>query len=185
MSSEQLTDLALKNVTAGVDHLDPFQGFVDEDKQLNLRYGFRLADINFLINRQTICEVIRKPVVYPIPNTPGWILGLINLRGILVPVFDIGAQITEKSPKLTDTVLIIDKGERTFATCVESLPVSINLDEDEFISAAIPEDIPDILKGHVNEAYSMNQEIWLDINYDAFIKRLTRDYSEHPDNDET
>jgi len=178
--TEHTTESILDNVAAGVDHFDPFQGFIDEEKKLNLRYGFRLGKVNFLINQLTMCEVVKKPVIYSIPNTPSWVQGLINLHGILIPVFDIKRRIGEESnddDKKNDTLLIIDKGERAFATFIDGLPNSINLDDDDFTNISIPDDAAEIIKKHIVEAFKLNKEVWLELNYDAFIKELTKDYS--------
>ncbi|MCZ6803278.1 MAG: hypothetical protein O7D86_04910 [Proteobacteria bacterium] len=46
MTTEQTTDSLLNNVAAGLDHFYPFLGFVNDDQQINLRYGFRLGELN-------------------------------------------------------------------------------------------------------------------------------------------
>lgn len=178
MATEQTTDSILNNVAAGLDHFDPFQGFVDDGKQLNLRYGFRLGGINFLVNEFSMCEVVKKPTIYSIPNTPSWVQGLINLHGILIPVFDIKKRIKQDSDeKNNDFLLIIDKGERAFATFIDSLPDTINLDDNDFTKTIIPDDAPEIIKQYITEAFELEKEIWIDLDYDAFIKHVTQDYS--------
>lgn len=179
MATEQTTPSILNNVAAGLDHFDPFQGFVDDGETLNIRYGFRLGKINFLVNKFSMSEIVIKPVIYSIPNTPSWIQGLINLRGILVPVFDIKKRIEQDSDeRKNDTLIVLDKGERAFATFIDALPDSINVDEVDFIQIAPPDDIPEILKGHTTEAYKLNEEVWLELDYDTFIKNMTKDYSD-------
>ena len=179
MATDQTTQSILDNVTAGLDHFDPFQGFVDDEKQLNIRYGFRLGDINFLVNESSMSEVVMKPLIYSIPNTPTWIQGLINLRGILVPVFDIKKQIgqNDEEDKRRDILFVLDKGERAFATYIDALPDSINLDDTEFTKTKLPENIPKILIDHVTESYETSNEIWLEIDFDSFIKNMTKEYS--------
>jgi len=185
LATEQNTQSILDNVTAGLDHFDPFQGFIDDDKALNLRYGFRIGNLNFLVNQFSMCEVVKKPVIYSIPNTPSWIQGLINLRGILVPVFNIKkhlGQETEDNNK-NETLIVLDKGERAFATFIETLPDSMNLDDADFSQTSIPDDISETLKRHVIEANEFKEEIWLEINYDALIKEMTKDYSDYKDDE--
>lgn len=180
MTTEQTTDSVFKNVAAGLDHFDPFQGFVDDEKELNLRYGFRLGEINFLINEFTMCEVVKKPIIYPIPNTPSWIQGLINLRGILVPVLNIKKHIEQDNDdKKSDTLLVIDRGERAVATFIDDLPNSINIDDEDFIKTTVPDNTSEILKKYTTGVFSLKQEIWLDIDYDTFIKHMTKDYSDY------
>jgi chemotaxis signal transduction protein len=180
LATEETTPSILNNVT-GLDHFDPFQGFVDDGAVLNIRYGFRLGKINFLVNQFSMSEVVTKPVIYPIPNTPSWIQGLINLRGILVPVFDIKKRIGQNNNdenKKKDILLVLDKGERAFATFIDALPDSINIDEVELKETDIPNDIHEILKEHVTEAFELNEEVWFEINYETFVKNMTREYSD-------
>ena len=180
MAEEQTS--ILDNVK-GLDHFDPFQGFVDDEASLNIRYGFRLGNINFLLNEAAMSEIVTKPLIYPIPNTPSWIQGLINLRGILVPVFNIKKCIKqENKDDNKNHLLVIDKGERAFATFIDSLPDSINVDEVELIDTSIPDELPDMLKTHVTTALKINNEVWLELDYDAFIKELTKDYSDNESN---
>ncbi|MBL1142315.1 MAG: hypothetical protein HND53_09825 [Proteobacteria bacterium] len=178
LATEHTTESILNNVT-GLDHFDPFQGFVDDNETLNIRYGFRLGEINFLINEFSMSEVVIKPVIYSIPNTPSWIQGLINLRGILVPVFNLKKHIRPDNDEInSSTLLVLDKGERAFATFIDSLPDSINIDEVDLKNVAIPDNIPDILKEYVTETYELNKEIWLELDYDIFIKNITKEYSD-------
>ncbi len=185
MATEQTTQSILDNVTAGLDHFDPFQGFVDDGKTLNVRYGFRLGKINFLVNQFSMCEVVKKPIIYSVPNTPSWIQGLINLRGILVPVFNIKKHFEqlEDDDKKKETLVVIDKGERAFATFIDALPDSINLDDADFTQVETPDNISKRLKKHITETYKFNNEIWLEINYDALIKEMTKDYSDYKDDE--
>ena len=53
-------------------------------------------------------EVIMYCTMVPIPESPGWVAGFLNLRGEMVPVIDVLARVTSKSrmPDLSDLVLI-------------------------------------------------------------------------------
>jgi twitching motility protein PilI len=184
LATQNTTESILDNVAAGLDHFDPFQGFVDDGKKLNLRYGYRLGKVNFLVNEFAMCEVVMKPIIYSIPNTPSWILGLINLRGILVPVFDIKKRIEQDDvDKKRDTLIILDKGERAFATFIDALPDTIDLDDKNFTKSTIPKDAPEILKEHITDAFELKQEIWFELNYESFIKHISKDYSDFEDNE--
>jgi chemotaxis signal transduction protein len=179
LATEETTSSILNNVT-GLDHFDPFQGFVDDGEALNIRYGFRLGEINLLINQFSMSEVVIKPVIYSIPNTPSWIQGLINLRGILVPVFNIKRYLGQESENnKNDKLLVIDKGERAFATYIEKLPDSINVDEVELTPITAPDDVPEVMQGYITETYKLNDETWFELDYDSFIKNMTKDYSDN------
>lgn len=50
---------------------------------------FRLAGENYALDIRRIKEVIRPQKVTPVPKSPPFIEGVINLRGMVVPVIDL------------------------------------------------------------------------------------------------
>ncbi len=55
-------------------------------------YGtFLLAGVEFALSVKSIQEVINEPKDYsPMPLTPDYLLGLFNLRGMIIPIVDLG-----------------------------------------------------------------------------------------------
>jgi purine-binding chemotaxis protein CheW len=49
---------------------------------------FILADISLAISITSALEIGRLPEVTPLPNLPGWILGISNVRGEIVSIVD-------------------------------------------------------------------------------------------------
>ena len=61
---------------------------VSEDDVV-LQWGtFRLGDEIYGINVMQIREVLRHSEITPVPGAPGYVLGIINLRGNVVTVID-------------------------------------------------------------------------------------------------
>ena len=54
---------------------------------LETRYGFLAGPLGLLVAEGTTGEVLDDAVIYPGPNTAEWLLGMVNQRGSLVPVF--------------------------------------------------------------------------------------------------
>ncbi len=50
---------------------------------------FRIGREDFGVDILMVQEIIRLPEVTPIPNAPGFIVGVINLRGRIIPVIDL------------------------------------------------------------------------------------------------
>jgi len=59
------------------------------------RRAFRLGRLTLLLQEQTVAEVMDLPACYRLPNTPAWCLGLVNLRGNLLPAFDLHGLLEE------------------------------------------------------------------------------------------
>ncbi len=62
-------------------------GVVPETEQRFL--AFRLEDETFAIPVETVREVVRVPPLTPVPRAPTHLLGVMNLRGEVLPVYDI------------------------------------------------------------------------------------------------
>ncbi|HSR62107.1 MAG TPA: chemotaxis protein CheW, partial [Gammaproteobacteria bacterium] len=83
-----------------LEHFDPFEGLserVSEEELKHIRYGFRIAGQNLLFEKTVPCEAIQNSLIYPVPNTPVWLSGLINLRGNLIPVIDLSSLISAQN----------------------------------------------------------------------------------------
>lgn len=50
---------------------------------------FSLGRVDFVVRMDSVLEVQQPPEVAPIPNVPGWILGVANLRGDIISVVDL------------------------------------------------------------------------------------------------
>ncbi|MCU0588227.1 MAG: chemotaxis protein CheW [Syntrophobacteraceae bacterium] len=61
----------------------------EEPRQIRQLVSFRIGDEEFGVDILMVQEIIRLPSITPIPNAPGFILGMINLRGRIIPVIDL------------------------------------------------------------------------------------------------
>ncbi len=169
------TSAMLRNFIGGADHFDPYQGFVDSDKELNLRFGFRVGEFNFLINESMPCEVIQNSVIYPVPNAPKLVLGLINLRGILLPAIDLKAFVSKEDVITKDqrTLLVLEQGNKAFAIFADELPTAINIDQVELnlIADSAQKTLPCQID-YVAASYMINSEIWHEIKFREFIGNM-------------
>ncbi len=61
----------------------------EESEQVRQLVSFRIGNEEFGVDILMVQEIIRLPTITPIPNAPGFILGMINLRGKILPVIDL------------------------------------------------------------------------------------------------
>ena len=182
-----LTNLTGNLVGQSLDHFDPFQGLIDNEEKAeelrNMRYGFSTGAQNILIDSKTICEVVQSAQIYRIPNTRSWVLGVINLRGNLVPVFDLLRRLDETATRAEDQrLLIMDQGERAAGIYIDGLPQALKIDPDDADQrAAIPEDIPEAIREHVVTAYRVDTNTWLEVNHRELFSELLADSGIHSD----
>ena len=166
------------NSCLGENQIDINTGYIDlsedfrasaEEKIHHLRYGIEVCNVNLLFNKNIPCEAIPKATVYPIPNRPPWLLGMINFRGNPVPVFNL---YNDFSDGFGDIVFVIAHDEQACAIMISTLPIAVRIDEDALEKLAVPENIPDFLKGSVQQVYNIQNVLWMEVDHDVVINNL-------------
>ena len=85
---------------------------------------FELNTESFGLDVNTIREIVRvPPFITRVPNSPGYIRGVINLRGSIVPVFDMELKIGMEQKELTDEarIVVVSWNETLFGIIVDSV----------------------------------------------------------------
>ena len=128
----------------------------------SVRYGFRVGSLGMLVPHKTASELIGDLSVYPVPNTPPWFPGLVNLRGNLIPVFDLKRLFAlsvdgESERKL----LVLDKEDNAAGLYVDGFPRPVRVTEP----MARKPTLPRILEEHVAEAYFVADVVWLELRH--------------------
>ena len=142
----------------------------NNDNIKNTRYGFHLGKFGFLIKEDTLSEAMLPITVYPIPNTVNWVQGLINLRGNLIPIYDLKALLAFDEPLDKAMFLILDQGEQSIGLVVDGLPVLINT---EHVLEPLPR-LPEPLNEYVNCGYSDRNKLWLEWDHQHFFQSLSQ-----------
>lgn len=84
---------------------------------------------HFAVPMDTVYQVMRRPVVTPVPLAPPELIGVVNVRGEIVPFLDTG--ILTRTGTLTDApfAVLIKGDDYTLAIAADELPVRTDLDE--------------------------------------------------------
>lgn len=84
---------------------------LQENTERDIYGSFLLGESEFAISVKSIQEVVNEPSEYKsIPLAPDFLLGLFNLRGMIIPVIDLGVifNISEAEPRKDRKVAIIE-----------------------------------------------------------------------------
>jgi len=55
--------------------------------------GFMLSDEQYALDILEIKEIVRLHTITPVPRSPPWLKGIVTLRGVIVPIFDLRSRL--------------------------------------------------------------------------------------------
>jgi purine-binding chemotaxis protein CheW len=97
---------------------------------------FTINDEEYGVPINYVKEIIRKPEVTQMPNAPEYILGVINLRGQIIPIISLHSRFSLNLPADIETkVVIVEYADLTVGMEVNEVSEVLTLDKDR-ISAA-------------------------------------------------
>jgi chemotaxis signal transduction protein len=134
------------------------------------RYGFRVGGIGLLIGPDTSSEVLESAPVYPLPTAPVWLLGLVNLRGNLAPVFDIKPllELADGNHPAQSRLLILGGNDKAVGIMIDGLPQRAATSQT---LARLPP-LPAALRPYVAKAYLQDGAVWLEFDHHGFFRSL-------------
>ncbi len=149
----------------------------DAHEHADIRYGIRFGTIGLLIGLQVPSEFILPLPVSRVPNTPDWFAGLMNLRGALVPVFDLALLLgVGKKPGPSALVgnrslfLVLDRGEYAAALKINGFPQALSrlqpIDE-------VPP-VPAPLDACVHAALVEDGSAWLELDHVRLFEEISK-----------
>ena len=102
---------------------------------------FMLADEEYGVDILRVQEIRGWDGATAIPNAPDYVLGVVNLRGVVVPIFDLRKRFNlDKAEFNSETVTVVvkvehDKGERTIGMVVDGVSDVYNITADNISEA--------------------------------------------------
>ena len=135
-----------------------------------VRYGFRVGSLNLLIKPGVVSEVIAMAPISMIPNGPPWLLGMINLRSNLVPVFDLAliCALDRRHAEQGRWILVLDKGENAVALLTDGQPTPLS----QMSPLSHLPSLPTALNGAIAGGFTAGQDVWLEFDHQIFFSAL-------------
>lgn len=143
------------------------------------RYGFRIGTLSLLVPLGIGSEVLAWSPPAALPNSPGWLLGVINLRGALVPVFDLApmfdgdadhATTAPDGPDARRMILVLDKGDRAAGLVIDGHPRPLR---GMRATPQLPA-LPATLQAYVSAAWADDADVWLDFGHESLLLELAK-----------
>ena len=109
---------------------------------------FRLSDQDYGIAISKVQEIREWTKVTPLPSSPAYIRGMLNLRGAIVPVIDLrlrfGLDALEHDSAAV--IIVVNVGNRLAGILVDTVSDVVSVDHDQ--RRALPE-----FEGHANRRF--------------------------------
>jgi len=143
-----------------------------QEEQIIIRQlGFQIGNFGLLIGARTTSELIDLLDMCPIPFTVAWLLGLINLRGNLVPIFDLHQLLNiEAKTSNKQMLLILGQGQEAGGIVIDALPVHLTFTSNDKLTSLPP--LPAVLASYVNQGYEKGEQIWFNFDHLGFFESM-------------
>lgn len=135
-----------------------------------VREGFRIGHLGLMIRYEDGSELADMPAIYRLPNAPDWLLGVANLHGLLVPVFDLATHMgLEHQADAKPMLLVLGHGPDAAGVLVDGLPVRLRVKATDQAEGA---PVPATLEGCVTQTYWASERTWMDLQVGLLLDRL-------------
>ncbi|MES1264274.1 MAG: chemotaxis protein CheW [Variovorax sp.] len=135
-----------------------------------VRQAFRIGQMRLLAPFTTASELVEMPSVYPLPRMPANLLGLVNLHGRIVPLFDLANVFeTTHAAREKRMVLVIGHGNDAAGIVIDGLPRRLVFRPEHLIlTPALPVKAAEA----VIATYVQGSDAWFEFNYASLLEQL-------------
>ena len=126
-----------------------------------------------LVCNGVMAEVLPLPKVNPVPRSPGYCWGICNIRGNIIPVFDLSEKLTGQSefkPRDVFYVLLQGNSNSQVGIVINQIPKSMQFERQQIMgqSSYLPED----LNEYVKNVYRQDEEVWHELDVEGLLKAV-------------
>ena len=99
--------------------------------------SFRLADEEYGVDIMTVQEIILVGVITQVPEVPPHVLGVINLRGNVIPIVNLRRRfgMAERAADEETRIVVMNIGGRTVGVVVDGVSEVLRLSHEDMSSA--------------------------------------------------
>ena len=140
---------------------------------MQARQGFRVGHLHLMIRYEDGSELTELPQIFRMPNAPHWMAGMVNLHGLLIPVFDLAAYLgVEHDPKARSLLLVLGHGADAAGVLIDGMPDRLRWNADDRIDT---ESAPSRLAAHLSAGCLIDDTLWFDLQHRSLLDALERD----------
>ncbi len=143
----------------------------DTSDRPDTRYGYRIGNLHFLVPEKTVSEIIQSPSIFTLPNAPVWVEGLMNVRGSIVPVMNLGKLIKNENHNNKQQVLVLNKVNMTsaIALIIDGLPQSLVYEENTVSKEHYPAELSEFL----GNGFQKDNTNWIEFDPQGLFEKIS------------
>lgn len=140
-----------------------------EDSSLETQLcGFKLGDGYYAVPVLEVQEVVKPQRITKVPLAPGYVNGLLNLRGQIVTSLNLRKLFGIEGEEPDDHMnVIVREGDSLFSLVVDEILDVIELDEKTF--EAPPETLSKSIKKYVNGVHKLDDKLLVCLNLKSIL----------------
>jgi purine-binding chemotaxis protein CheW len=125
----------METTAASVQRLDPIVANSPVESQVRVCL-ISLGGELFAIDLRSVSEVFEVDAVTPVPGMPGALVGVANLRGLVIPLVDLRASLGLATGGATlPYAVVVRHGEQLLAVLIERVPEIRTIQREQFLPA--------------------------------------------------
>lgn len=139
-----------------------------EDTQKDKFLTFKLCDESYGIEIKCVTEIIGIQPITEVPQMPGYIKGIINLRGKIIPVMDVRIRFNKPSIGYNDRtcIIVIDVADISIGLIVDMVSEVISIPDSDVV---LPPDISSTGNKFIKGIGKVGSDVKLILDADKLI----------------
>lgn len=131
--------------------------------------AFRIGEQEFCVNIMSVREIRGWTPATPLPHAPPYVLGVINLRGAVLPILDLSARLGMKpsQPTVRHVIIVTQARNRTVGLLVEAVSDILTITDDNI--QPVPEVSSDLEKQYARGILAIDKRMICMIELDALF----------------
>lgn len=118
--------------------------------------AFRIGEQEFCVDIMAVREIRGWTPATPLPRSPGYMKGVINLRGAILPIIDLGARfgLTASEPTARHVIMVAHVGGRLVGLLVDAVSDILQLSDTAI--QATPDVASELVKTFVKGIFALD-----------------------------
>ncbi len=143
----------------------------DDSEEVSQFLTFNVDESEYAVDIMKVMEIRGWTETTRIPNSPDYMRGVINLRGLVIPIFDLKSRFGQGHivPNEKNVVIVISIESRTVGILVDAVSDILSIKEDQIKASPSSNNEMDIKEEYVKGLISHNDKMVVSLDVDTLF----------------